>query len=166
MSASAGAVKPAAAGERAGAMGATMRRIAMRWPAASGAVLIALLSIAPAPAQQPAPAQRPQPLPAPPAKAAAPRDGAQTSESALRQRIEQLEEQLVDMQVVVGTLETLARGAPAPMGAAPSGARPNAGAAAALNAADAGRLEAVETSRSSPRLQPALPHARGGGSDR
>ena len=89
-----------------------MRRIAMRWPAASGAVLIALLSIAPAPAQQPAPAQRPQPLPAPLPKAAAPRDGAQTSELALRQRIEQLEEQLVDMQVVVGTLEVLGQGRP------------------------------------------------------
>ena len=122
-----------------------MRRIAMRWPAASGAVLMALLSIAPAPAQQPAPAQRPPPLPAPLPKAAAPRDGAQTSELALRQRIEQLEEQLVDMQVVVGTLESLARGAPAPMGAASSGARPNAGAAAALNAADAGRLDSLET---------------------
>jgi tol-pal system protein YbgF len=119
-----------------------MRRIVRRWPAVGGAVLVALLSIAPAPAQQPA---RPQPMPGPLPKAAAPRDGAQTSDSALRQRIEQLEEQLVDMQVVVGTLESLARGAPAPMGAAASGGRPNAGAAAALNAADAGRLDGLET---------------------
>lgn len=37
------------------------------------------------------------------------------ADGALRQRVEQLEEQLVDMQVVIGTLESLAtRGAPAP----------------------------------------------------
>jgi len=42
---------------------------------------------------------------------AAPQAG---GDAALRQRVEQLEEQLVDMQVVVGTLESLARGAPAP----------------------------------------------------
>lgn len=54
-------------------------------------------------AQAAAPAQQPQPK----AKAPAPAAG---DESALRQRIDQLEEQLVDMQVVIGTLESLARG--------------------------------------------------------
>ena len=48
------------------------------------------------------------------------------------------------MQVVVGTLESLAKGAPAPVGANSPG-RGNAGAAAALNAADAGRLDSLET---------------------
>ena len=48
----------------------------------------------------------------------------------LRQRVEQLEEQLVDMQVVVGTLESLARGAPARIAGA--GPRAIPGAAAAI----------------------------------
>jgi tol-pal system protein YbgF len=43
----------------------------------------------------------------PKAKAAPP---AANPDSGLKQRVEQLEEQLVDMQVVVGTLESLARG--------------------------------------------------------
>ena len=90
------------------------------------------------------PVQRPLPAPQPTPKAAAPRDGGQSGEAALRQRVEQLEEQLVDMQVVVGTLESLAKGAPAPVGANSLG-RGNAGAAAALNAADAGRLDSLET---------------------
>jgi tol-pal system protein YbgF len=63
-------------------------------------------------------------------------------DAALRQRVEQLEEQLVDMQVVVGTLESLAKGVTAP---AASGLRPAPGGAAAVNAADAGRLDALET---------------------
>src|SRR5262245_61836095 len=47
----------------------------------------------------------------PSAKAeAAPAGGAsQGGDQALRQRVEQLEEQLVDLQVVIGTLESLAR---------------------------------------------------------
>jgi tol-pal system protein YbgF len=49
------------------------------------------------------------------APAAAPAPGG--SDSALKQRVEQLEEQIVDMQVVIGTLESLARGG----GAAASG---------------------------------------------
>jgi tol-pal system protein YbgF len=118
-----------------------MTQSARRWPALCGALVTALLFVAPAPAQQLPPVQRPQAAPA--GKAAAPRDGAQTGEAALRQRIEQLEEQLVDMQVVIGTLESLAKGAAAPIGAAAG--RPNAGAAAALNAADAGRLDSLET---------------------
>ena len=89
-------------------------------------------------AQQPA---RPHAVP-PASKAASPaRDnGAPASDSGLRQRVEQLEEQLVDMQVVVGTLESLARGTTAP---APSAGRP--GPAAAIGAADAGRIDGIET---------------------
>jgi tol-pal system protein YbgF len=41
---------------------------------------------------------------------------AASGDSALQQRVDQLEEQLVDMQVVIGTLESLARGGGAPAG--------------------------------------------------
>jgi tol-pal system protein YbgF len=89
-------------------------------------------------------AQQGQPGRPPPAPKAAPqpaRDAATGGDAALRQRIEQLEEQLVDMQVVVGTLESLARGATAPA----AGARAPSGPAAAIGAADAGRLDSIET---------------------
>ncbi|MFZ4807580.1 MAG: tol-pal system protein YbgF [Hyphomicrobiaceae bacterium] len=57
------------------------------------------------PAQQP-PAAKKQAAPkAEPAAAAEPRGG----NSALRGRIEQLEEQLIDMQVAIGTIESLAK---------------------------------------------------------
>ena len=50
-----------------------------------------------------------------------------TGEAQLRQRVEQLEEQLVDMQVLVGTLESLARGGSgAPRGGGSSGASESA----------------------------------------
>jgi tol-pal system protein YbgF len=103
------------------------------------AVAVAALALAlalTAQAQQ-APAPRPQ------AKAANPvsKEAPSASDAALRQRVDQLEEQLVDMQVTIGTLESLAKGATAP---AVAGARPNA-AAAALNASDAGRLDGLET---------------------
>ena len=52
------------------------------------------------------------------APAAAPSAGA--SDSSLRQRVEQLEEQIVDMQVVIGTLESLAKAPPPSASAAPS----------------------------------------------
>jgi tol-pal system protein YbgF len=107
--------------------------------------LAAILWLAAAAAPVPLLAQQGQPGRAPPAApkgAAQPaRDGAATGDTALRQRIEQLEEQLVDMQVVVGTLESLARGATAPA----AGARPASGPAAAIGAADAGRLDSIET---------------------
>lgn len=57
---------------------------------------------------------------------------------ALTRRVEQLEEQLVDMQVVIGTLESLARGSTSPVGTRNA---PNA----ALSGADAGRLDSIET---------------------
>jgi tol-pal system protein YbgF len=62
------------------------------------------------------------------------------SDSALKQRVDQLEEQLVDMQVVVGTLESLARGGAAP---ASSGARSDA--AAGLGTANDVRIDGLET---------------------
>jgi tol-pal system protein YbgF len=113
--------------------------------------LALVLPALPAGAQQaqPYPPVRglPAPMPPPPApgvqpatKAAAPAPG---GEAALRQRVEQLEEQLVDMQVVVGTLESLARGAPAP--GAMAGHRPQASPSAAFGAAEAGRLDSIET---------------------
>jgi tol-pal system protein YbgF len=68
------------------------------------------------------------------------RDLAPASDSGLQRRVEQLEEQLVDLQVMIGTLESLARGG-APAAAGPRGP----GVSAAVNAADAGRLDAIET---------------------
>jgi tol-pal system protein YbgF len=111
-----------------------------RWLAARGAVWLgAAMAASVAFAQQP-PGPAPRPPAAPPAaKAPAPaRDAAPAGDTALRQRVEQLEEQLVDMQVVVGTLESLARGA-----TAPSSARQAPG--AAISASDAGRLDGIET---------------------
>jgi len=61
-------------------------------------------------------------------------------EGQLRQRVDQLEEQLTDMQVVIGTLESLAKsgaGAPA-SGAPPASFRPAGG------GNDAGRVEVLE----------------------
>lgn len=93
-------------------------------------------------AQQPRPPQAPPAAAAPKAAPAPARDPAPAGDAALRQRIEQLEEQLVDMQVVVGTLESLARGATAP---APGAVRQAPGPGAAIGAADAGRLDGIET---------------------
>ena len=85
-----------------------------------------------------APAKAPVKAPAPGTKspdAAAPGN----AESSLRQRVEQLEEQLVDMQVVVGTLESLGRSGggsgPGPRGPASSG----------FGGPEAGRVAALET---------------------
>jgi tol-pal system protein YbgF len=87
-------------------------------------------------AQQAPPGTRPPQVstarPAPPAV----KDGAPTTDAGLQRRVEQLEEQLVDLQVVIGTLESLAKG-----GSAPSS--PASG--LALSASDAGRLDALET---------------------
>jgi tol-pal system protein YbgF len=59
------------------------------------------------------------------------------TDSGLKQRVEQLEEQLVDMQVVVGTLESLARGGGA---AAPAG-----GGASYAGGADSVRIDGLES---------------------
>jgi tol-pal system protein YbgF len=81
--------------------------------------------------------QAPRGAPAPVAAAAAAPAG---DSAALQKRVEQLEEQLVDLQVVIGTLESLARSGAAP---APGGAPQFGG--GALSASDAGRLDALET---------------------
>ena len=78
---------------------------------------------------------RPRPRPPRPGTCRRPR------RRGLQRRVEQLEEQLVDLQVIIGTLELLAKGAAAP----PAGPRGGAWPAAAVNAADAGRLDAIET---------------------
>lgn len=79
------------------------------------AAFAALAIVPSAMAQQPAPAppaKQKQAAPAQqrPAAEAAVADPGRSGDSALRQRVEQLEEQLVDMHVVVGTLESLAKG--------------------------------------------------------
>jgi tol-pal system protein YbgF len=87
-------------------------------------------------AQQAPPGVRPQVSTARPA-APAVRDGAPAADAGLQRRVEQLEEQLVDLQVVIGTLESLAKGGTAPSSSPASGM--------ALSASDAGRLDALET---------------------
>jgi tol-pal system protein YbgF len=111
---------------------------AHRWLRAIAVAVALPAAVCLAQAQQPYPA--PRPAPAAKAAPAQPRDVA--GDTALRQRIEQLEEQLVDLQVAIGTLESLAKGATAPVAA---GGRPPPGAAATLSGADAGRLDALET---------------------
>ncbi len=117
-----------------------------RLPLCVVALLLASSPGSLATAQLAPPGQGPR-VQAPPAaaapKAAAPqREAAPGGDAALRQRIEQLEEQLVDMQVVVGTLESLARGATAPT---PGAGRQMPTPAAAFGAADAGRIDGIET---------------------
>jgi tol-pal system protein YbgF len=112
----------------------TLQQSWVRWSALALAVgLLASFSEA----QQPLPpagGSRPLTKSAPP-PATAPGAGA---EASLQRRVEQLEEQLVDLQVVIGTLESLARGGAAPA----AGSR---GPSAASSAMDAGRMDAIET---------------------
>lgn len=74
-----------------------------------------------------------------PVKPAPAAGGSKGGDAALRKRIEQLEAQIVDMQVVIGTLESLARSG-GPRQAAPSSSGGFGG-----GTADQGRLEAMET---------------------
>ena len=78
---------------------------------------------------------------APAAKAAGDAGSAPAAadDAGLRQRVEALEEQLVDLQVVIGTLESLAKAGGGAQSAAPAW-RSSAGAGA-----DSARLEGVET---------------------
>jgi tol-pal system protein YbgF len=101
--------------------------MANRWSRAGALVLAAVLFASLSQAQQ-GPAGK-----LPGAKEGAP-GGAELS---LQRRVEQLEEQFVDMQVIVGTLESLARGGIAPP-SDPRGGGSGGG-------ADAGRLDAIET---------------------
>lgn len=92
------------------------------------------------PAGQPPAAKAPQQKAAPGTKQPGPAPQAGPGEGQLRQRVEQLEEQLVDLQVVIGTLESLARsggGAPPPPSRGPAGP--------ALSSGDGPRVEALET---------------------
>lgn len=61
------------------------------------------------------------------------------SDSGLGRRVEQLEEQLVDMQVVVGTLQSLARAGPS------SGPSAGNSASSYYSGAESGRIDALET---------------------
>lgn len=110
--------------------------------AAAAALVVTALAFAPAAEAQQAPSSKPPSAgTTKSAKSAAKSDGAATpaaGEGGLKTRVEQLEEQLVDMQVVIGTLESLAKnGAAASPAAAPrsSGGGGN----------DTARLESIET---------------------
>jgi tol-pal system protein YbgF len=100
----------------------------------SGALLAGTLA-ATAVAAEPVRLAQAAPPEAQPKGKAAPAVGA--PDSGLKQRVEQLEEQLVDMQVVVGTLESLARG---------GGGTASAGGGASYGGgADSVRLDGLET---------------------
>lgn len=89
-------------------------------------------------------AAAPQPMNAAPAgatssKARSKSAGEPAADGGVNKRVEQIEEQLVDMQVTVGTLESLSRG-----GGGGSSAR-NAGGGGSVGAGDAARVEGLET---------------------
>jgi tol-pal system protein YbgF len=132
----------------------SMPRHLARHVAAFSLALAAIASpIASVSAQQPAPQQfGNQPPPSPPAKPAKPPAAAKpvkpnpdgttpvaSNESALKQRVEALEDQLVDMQVLVGTLETLAKSGGASSGSQTYRAGSNGG-----SGADTARVEGLE----------------------
>jgi tol-pal system protein YbgF len=93
----------------------------------------------PKPAAQ---AQKPAAAAKPPAEAAAEPAARPDASAQLRQRVDQLEEQLVDMQVAVGTLESFAKG-----GASRATSSPAAGTTGGAGlGGDAGmRLDGMET---------------------
>ncbi len=101
------------------------------WSRGSALALALAILVALAQAQQ---------NPGPPGKLSPPagKEAAQGPDAALQRRVEQLEEQLVDLQVTIGTVESLTRGTNPP----PTRTPPTNG---ALGAADAGRLDAIET---------------------
>ena len=92
-------------------------------------------------AQPKAPAKGPQAQPAAQPKAAAKEEAAPRSgDGQLRQRIEQLEEQIADMQVTIGTLESLGKGS---AGGAP--AQATRVSASGGSGVDGARLDSLET---------------------
>lgn len=139
-------------------VGLLTRSLLAGWAAATASVVVgAGLAAAQSIQSQPLP-----PLPAPkaqpaapvqqkaPPTAAAPKGGASgqadaaprsSGDSALARRVEQLEEQLVDMQVVIGTLESLAKSGGASAGASAPSLRGQGG----LTPGEQGRLDALET---------------------
>ncbi|MEQ1696886.1 MAG: tol-pal system protein YbgF [Hyphomicrobiaceae bacterium] len=92
----------------------------------------------------PAPAPKPAKAAAPAAPKAAKPEAAPAGDAALRQRIEHLEEQLVDMQVIVGTLDSFAKStgaasaSPAYRGGAPE-------ASAGSSSVDQARVSGLES---------------------
>lgn len=114
-----------------------MKRPARHWMQAGAVALAVGLAGSWSEAQQAPPGPGPRSAP----KAPVARESPPVAEGGLQRRIEQLEEQLVDLQVVIGTLESLAKGATP----APPGPRSAVGPTAAITAADAGRLDAIET---------------------
>ena len=124
----------------------------------TGTLLGALVGIVPAAAQQPpwqadqappppkaAPKAVPKPAAQPKAAPAAPKEdtgaaAARGADPALRQRIEQLEEQLADMQVTMGTLESLGK-----VGGTQASATQPARGGASGGAMDNARIDSLET---------------------
>lgn len=120
----------------------TLARSRRIFSASAMTLMVALAGAANA--QQPAsgakaPAQKSKATTA--ARTEAPPAGAAGGDQGLRQRVDQLEEQLVDMQVVIGTLESLAKSgggsAPAPMRSSAIGGD--------YGPSDSARLDGIET---------------------
>jgi tol-pal system protein YbgF len=115
--------------------------MAKRWSRAGALILTVVVLASLSQAQQVPPGPGgppPRPLPPPQAKAPALKEAPPPgSDGSLQRRVEQLEEQLVDLQVVIGTLESLAKGGITPP---PPSARGGFG-----GASDTGRLDAIET---------------------
>ncbi len=106
----------------------------------AGAVAIVLVQSAAAQQQTVQTPSKSTPKQAPAAQPKSPVEGGGASnEGGLRPRVEQLEEQLVDMQVVVGTLESLAKG-----GAASGAQSHRAPVAAGGGGGDSARIDAIE----------------------
>lgn len=115
-------------------------RSSMKVAAWGGALLLALS--APTAAQQSAaPAGKAQAKGSKAAPAATPEKPSTGGDSALRSRVEQLEEQLVDLQVTIGTLESLARNAG---GASPAAAASRAPIGGGDGGAVASRVDGLE----------------------
>lgn len=107
---------------------------------------VAMAQVTQAPAAQQASPARPTGTVTPkaaPKTVAAKTDAsaAPSGDSAMRQRVEQLEEQLVEMQVTVGTLDSLAKGG----GSSSSGVYRGGTGGAAGDGNDSGRVAALET---------------------
>lgn len=123
----------------------SIRRFSLVALASAG---LGLLAAGPVAAQQLPPAQQ-APATKPPAKSTQSKSGAVAKEGArseggdaqLRGRIEQLEEQLSDMQVVVGTLESLGRGG----NVGGSAAAPRGAPVVGSGGVDAARIDSLET---------------------
>lgn len=113
----------------------TIAGIACRTLAAVAALALATTF---ADAQQPAPKSAPAAKSAPQPKQSADAPAASSGDTGLRQRVEQLEEQFVDLQVTMGTLESLARGG----GSGGSGTAPRSN--SPMSGGDETRMAAME----------------------